>query len=92
MRALISENRQKEKLNGKISAILLVIHDGKCSDEVMRIRHENKGIAKTHIHEHIRGDKCLDIFVLEGDAGKIKKIHSKFQKEKRIGLSKLFIA
>ena len=91
-RLLIAENREKEKLSGKINSVLLLIHNQDEEIIVSDIKHRFEDIIKAQIHSHLREDKCLEIFVLEGDADRIKSIVRDFQVSGRMNYIKLINA
>lgn len=91
-RMLISDNKEKEKLTGKINSILLLIHNQKVEDAVTEIKHRFEDITKTQIHTHLKEDKCLEIFVLNGDAGRIKRLANLFQTSRKMEYVKLIVA
>ena len=91
-RLLIAENREKEKLSGKINSVLLLIHNQDEENIVSDIKHRFEDIIKTQIHSHLQDDKCLEIFVLEGDADRIKRILRDFQVCGRMNYIKLINA
>ena len=92
VRMLILDNKEKERLTGKINSILLLIHNQKVEDAVTEIKHRFEDITKTQIHTHLRGDKCLEIFVLNGDAGRIKRLVNLFQTSRKMEYVKLIVA
>lgn len=91
IRMLIAENKEREKLTGKINSILLLIHEQKAEDVVTEIKHEFEDIIKTQIHSHLKNDKCLEIFILEGDAYRIKQFVKLFQINKKMMYVKLIV-
>ena len=56
------------------------------------IKHRYEDITKTQIHSHLQGDKCLDIFILEGDADKIIAMFRNFQVNGKMDYMKLINA
>jgi CopG family nickel-responsive transcriptional regulator len=91
VRLLISENKETEKLSGEINSILIVIHHHEKENEVSEIKHEFKDITKTQIHSHFEKDKCLEIFVLQGDAKRIIEMHRLFRTNKKLDIVKLIV-
>ena len=91
-RLLISENKEKDKLSGKINSLLLLIHNKKVENIISDIKHRYEDITKTQIHSHLQGDKCLDIFILEGDADKIIAMFRNFQVSGKMYYMKLINA
>jgi len=92
LRLMLAEKQEKAQLTGTIDAILLTIREEKYSDEVSHIRHAYEKLIKTQIHNHLENGKCLDIFVVRGDAKKIRKLSEAFQVSKKIEFAKLFVA
>ncbi len=91
-RLLISENKEKDELSGKINSLLLLIHTKKVENIISDIKHRYEDITKTQIHSHLQGDKCLDIFILEGDADKIIAMFRNFQVSGKMDYMKLINA
>lgn len=91
-RLLISENMEKDELSGKINSLLLLIHNKKVENIISDIKHRYEDITKTQIHSHLQGDKCLDIFILEGDADKILAMFRNFQVNGKMDYMKLINA
>ena len=92
VRMLVSDNKEKERLTGKINSILLLIHNQKVEDAVTEIKHRFEDITKTQIHTHLREDKCLEIFILNGDADRIKRLVNLFQTSRKMEYVKLIVA
>jgi len=90
-RLLISDFKNKEKITGKINAILLLIHSPDSEDVVSEIKHNFEDVTITQIHSHLR-NKCLEIFILDGDAEKIKEMVRLFQTSRKMDNVKLIIA
>ena len=79
LRKLIAERRELERLSGRINSILLVVHEREDEDVVNRIKHEFDDIINTQLHSHLKRNKCLEIFILDGDAERIRKIVECFE-------------
>jgi CopG family nickel-responsive transcriptional regulator len=47
---------------------------------------------KTQLHNHLREDKCLDIFVLEGDAKQVCEMADVFRRSGGMDYVKLIVA
>jgi CopG family nickel-responsive transcriptional regulator len=91
-RMLIADSREKEQLEGTLNAVLLLIHLQKAEDTVTEIKHDFEDIISTQIHNHLREDKCLEIFILEGDAARIKELVRAFQASGKMDYVKLIVA
>jgi CopG family nickel-responsive transcriptional regulator len=91
VRLLILENKENEKLSGNINAILLLVHSPEAEDVVSEIKHNFEEVTTTQIHNHLR-NKCLEIFVLDGDSKRIKEMVRQYQISRKIDYLKLIIA
>jgi len=91
-RLLISESKEKERLTGDINSILLLIHSQEAENAVSKIKHKFEDVTNTQIHSHLREDKCLEIFVLDGDADRIKEMVNLFQTSRKMDYVKLIVA
>jgi len=89
LRNLLAEERDRQNLSGHIFAVLMAIHDEKSDDQVSEMGHGYDKLIGTHIHNKIDGDKCLEIFLLKGDAEEIKDMTKKFKSNKKMDHVKL---
>ena len=92
VRLLILESNERDKLTGKINSILLLVHGQEMEDVVTEIKHKFEDITNTQIHSHLRENRCLEVFVLEGDADRIKEMFRLFQTSRKIEYAKLIVA
>jgi CopG family nickel-responsive transcriptional regulator len=89
VRSLLSEERKKEDLMGDVHAIFLVTHDEKSDNEINEMGHVYDKLINTHLHNKIDKDRCLEIFVLKGDANQIRDMTKRFQSNKKMDNVKL---
>jgi CopG family nickel-responsive transcriptional regulator len=89
IRNLLAEERDRQNLSGRIFAMLMAIHDEKSDDQVTEMGHGYDKLISTHIHNKIGGDKCLEIFLLKGEAEEIKDMTKKFKSNKKMDHVKL---
>ncbi len=88
-RMLIADNLEKKALEGNINSILLLIHNQKSEDKVTEIKHDFEDIINTQIHSHLKDDKCLEIFIMEGDAQRMNSMMKLFQVSNKMDYVKL---
>ena len=88
-RMLLSEHKTIENIQGEMNAILIVIHNHEYENMVSQIKHEFKDITKTQIHSHFEKEKCLELFVLQGDANSVKEMTRQFIINKKMDVVKL---
>ena len=89
IRNLLAEEKERQDLTGLLHAVFLVIHDKRSDDKVTEMRHEYDKLINTHLHSKIDRDRCLEIFLLKGEADGIREMTKKFQCNKRMDHVKL---
>jgi len=89
IRSFVSEEKQKENLSGSVNAILLVVHNDEYDNQVNGIKHSYEDLITTHLHSKIEGDKCMELFMLKGEADSVSSITKDFQINKRMDTVKL---
>ena len=89
IRSFVSEEKQKEDLSGNVNAILLVVHNDEYDNQVNGIKHSYEDLITTHLHSKIEGDKCMELFMLKGEAESVSSITKDFQINKKMDTVKL---
>jgi CopG family transcriptional regulator, nickel-responsive regulator len=91
IRNLLSEERKRQDLSGMLHALFLAIHDEDSDEEVTEMRHVYDKLINTHLHSKIDRDRCLEIFLIRGDAGDVKEMTKKFQANKNMDNVQLIV-
>lgn len=89
IRSFVAEEKQKSELEGNIHAILLVVHNDEFDHIVSGIKHNFEDLITTHLHSKIEGDKCMELFVIDGEAERVSTITKDFQTNKKMDTVKL---
>ncbi len=89
IRSFVSDEKQKSDLSGNIHAILLVVHNDEFDHVVSGITHNFEDLITTHLHSKIDKEKCMELFVIDGDAEKISTMTKDFQTNKNMDTVKL---
>jgi len=89
IRSFVADEKQKSELNGHIHALLLVVHNDEFDHIVSGIKHNFEDLISTHLHSKIEGEKCMELFVISGDAERISTITKDFQTNKKMDTVKL---
>lgn len=89
IRSFVSDEKQKNQLSGVVHAILLVVHNDEFDHIVSGIKHNFEDLISTHLHSKIEGEKCMELFVINGDAEKVSTITKDFQRNKKMDTVKL---
>jgi CopG family nickel-responsive transcriptional regulator len=89
IRSFVSEEKQKTQVAGDLHAILLVVHNDEFDDIISGIKHNFEDLIITHLHSKIHGNKCMELFMLDGEAEKINEITKNFKINKKMDNVKL---
>ena len=89
IRTFVSEEKQNSNLSGNIHAILLVLHNDEYDHVVSGITHNFEDLITTHLHSKIDKEKCMELFVIDGDAEKVTTMTKDFHKNKNMDTVKL---
>jgi len=89
IRTFVSEEKQKADLSGNIHAILLVVHNDEFDHVVSGITHNFEDLITTHLHSKIEKEKCMELFLINGDAEKVSTMTKDFQTNKNMDTVKL---
>ena len=91
IRNLIAEEKQRSNLSGLIHAILMIIHDEESEQIVTGIKHNHEELIGTHLHSKIEGNKCMELFLLHGEAAKVDGMTKDFKTNRKMDHVKLVI-
>jgi len=91
IRNLIAEEKQRSNLSGLIHAILMIIHDEDSEQIVTGIKHNHEELIGTHLHSKIEGNKCMELFLLHGEADKVDVMTKDFKTNRKMDHVKLVI-
>jgi CopG family nickel-responsive transcriptional regulator len=89
IRNFVSETKQQTELSGIVHAILLVVHNDEFDHIVSGIKHNFEDLITTHLHSKIEGEKCMELFVIDGEAERVSTITKDFQTNKKMDTVKL---
>ena len=92
IRMLATESKEMEALAGKVTGILLLIHDHEAESLVTNMKHTFLDIIHTQLHNRFKEGKCLELFLLEGEADRVREMTEAFQRADDIEFVKLLIA
>jgi len=89
IRTLIAEKRERENLVGQVSSILIASHNEEAEEVVTGLKHRYERCINTHLHSKQESGKCLELFILKGEASDVKRMLNEFQKNRKIDYAKL---
>lgn len=91
VKKLISENRDIDRLSGKIKSVLLMVHSTEAEQKATKVKHSFDDVISTQIHSHLKNGKCLELFVLDGEASRIKEMFREAQANRKVEYLKLVV-
>lgn len=77
------------EINGKITGVLILVHDEKHEHAFSKARHDFEDLIKTLIHNQLGNNKCLELFILEGESKKVNELIKTCRKSGRAEYLKL---
>jgi CopG family nickel-responsive transcriptional regulator len=92
IRMLAAESKERETLAGQVRGILLLIHEHEAESLVTNVKHTFLDIIHTQLHNRFKEGKCLELFLLEGEADRVREMTGVFQKADDIEFVRLLIA
>ena len=75
---------QRQQLDGRNSAVLAVTHKDRYDREVADIKEGHEDLIKTHTHNKIDADRCVEVFLLDGSGAEIKTVANTFLANKKM--------
>ncbi|MDO8628040.1 MAG: CopG family ribbon-helix-helix protein [Candidatus Diapherotrites archaeon] len=95
IRASVRETKktieEESKISGKIFALLIVRHSHETEKFLSTLKHEFQKVIQSQSHNCIFDDQCLDVFLVKGDAEKIKKFKNSVVGNNKIQKVKLVV-
>jgi CopG family nickel-responsive transcriptional regulator len=91
IRMLLGELKEKS-LIGRVKGILLLIHEHEAEGLVTNVKHNFLDIIHTQLHNRLREGKCLELFLLDGEAERVREMTRIFQKADSIEVTRLVLA
>ena len=88
---LYQERKERERMQQKADAILILQYDEKHGTIVQQLQHKYSAIVKTKLHNHLEDHTCMEILTLQGSGVHIRELTDKSQSSKGIVLAKLVV-
>ena len=89
IRLLLQDIKERDALGGEVTAVIIVTHTEENEEPVTRIKHEYDEIVRTHVHNKITKNNCVELFLLQGEGSKTASMANDFQREDGIRTVKL---
>jgi CopG family nickel-responsive transcriptional regulator len=91
VRALLRDRKEISDLKGTVDAVVIVTHEDEDSGEIDNIQHDYQDTITTQLHNHMDEHKCLEVFMLHGEAEKVKELYNNFQASNKVEQAKIII-
>ena len=88
LRCAEAEVRDRESLKGEVEGVLIVVHSSHNAPVLDALKHDFQQITPTQIHSHLKSNKCLEVFIIRGEAGPVQEMVASFQKDDMINYVK----
>lgn len=91
IRLFLTDSREKQDLSGRVSGLLLAIHRHEAQHHVTQISGRFQEIIHTQLHNRFRDGKCFELFILEGEAERIRELSTELQRNEENEYVKLIV-
>ncbi len=88
LRLFIQESESMESVVGRKNSIIITMHQRRDEHKLDKTKHSYENIIKTQIHNNLENDKCMELFILDGESEDIKSMYKELQ-EKDLEMVKL---
>jgi len=91
IRLFLVDGREKQRLEGNVSGLLLAIHSHEAEHHVTQIKGQYQDIINMQLHNRFQEGKCMELFLLEGDATRVRELSAQLQRNEENEYVKLLI-
>lgn len=91
IRLFLVDGREKQRLEGNVSGLLLALHSHEAEHHVTQIKGQYQDIINMQLHNRFHEGKCMELFLLEGDAARVRELSAQLQRNEENEYVKLLI-
>ena len=91
IRLLLTDAREKQRLTGNVNGLLLAIHPHDAEHLVTKIKHRYLDVIHTQLHNRFKEGKCMELFILDGEAERIRELAAELQRSEENEYVKLLV-
>jgi len=91
VRALLRDRKEISDLKGTVDAVVIVTHEDEDSGEIDEIQHGYQDTITTQLHNHMESHKCLEVFMMHGEAEKVKELYNKLEASDEVEQAKVIV-
>jgi CopG family nickel-responsive transcriptional regulator len=92
LRSAENELRGREELQGRVEGVLIIVHEHHMSPSLDEIRHDHQNLLTTQIHSHLRNEKCLEVFIVNGDSDEVNRMINRFRGQDSLDYVKFVVS
>ena len=92
IRGLLVEEEQQKTDAGEIAGVVTLVYDHHFSDlsqRLVEIQHDDHDVILTSVHVHLDHHNCLEVLILKGQGGAIKRLADRLIATKGVKHGKL---
>lgn len=91
IREFVQKEKQRSGMVGEKFALLTVVHSDEYDSDVAKLKHDYEDLIMTHLHSKLDGDRCVELFLMGGDAQRIEIMTNGFVINKRMDNVELLV-
>lgn len=91
IRLLLMDTRDKQRLTGNVTGLLLAIHSHEAEHHVTQIKGKYLDVIHTQLHNKFKEGKCMELFILDGESERIRELAAALQRNEENDYVKLLI-
>ncbi len=84
IRTFIEQKTELEDLKNQSSCLISVTHQEGDLNSVSKTQHNYQEIVKTQIHDHLENHECIQIYLVKGQADKIRNFWKDLESNKKV--------
>jgi CopG family transcriptional regulator, nickel-responsive regulator len=92
LRMLVAERNERKKMVGTVDGVLIVVTEKGSSDNIDEVYHEHQKIIRTHIHNHVGPDRCMNLLIVSGDAKEVNGTLDELERLEGVSYLKFIIS
>lgn len=79
---LYEDTVERDKLEGKLNAVIVVRHPHEREHKVSEISHQFDSVITTQLHNKLDNEKCLEVFHIDGPADDVIRFYNELNGSK----------
>ena len=87
----VAEEQGAGIMKGRIHAVMLVTHPARADEAVTGIIHRFDDIIVTHLHNKAETEKCLETFIVSGNAARVRAMFKALQSNRKADYVRLLV-